>query len=185
MIFFRACAAISLVTLAACKPSSEDQSQQSAVAGQPTATQPAEIPPQPSEGVDDDDPDLTPVALTPEAAKGEAGARSLLLSFARAIELKEFEKAYAMLGERPRRHLDKGEFKALLNELGTITVLIPEGRMEGAAGSMYYEVPATISGSGGKSLAGTIVLRRVNDVPGASEDELRWHIETFDVAPNG
>lgn len=128
-------------------------------------------------------PDRAPPALVSETEKGETGARNVLLSFARAIELRAFDAAYAMLGDAARQGMTRAEFAALFDGLGEITVAVPEGRMEGAAGSLYYEVPITITGGGGDGLTGTTVLRRVNDVPGASPEQLRWHIERFEVAP--
>lgn len=120
--------------------------------------------------------------LAPEAEKGETGARNVLLSFARAIELEEFDQAYAMLGDAADG-MTRAEFAALFDGFGEITVAVPGGRMEGAAGSLYYEAPITITDSAGQKLTGTTVLRRVNDVPGASPEQLRWHIERFEVAP--
>jgi hypothetical protein len=59
------------------------------------------------------------------------------------------------------------------------------GGMEGAAGSSYINVPVTFYG---KSKAGesfrrtaTVTLRRVNDVPGSTEAQRRWHIERIDL----
>jgi hypothetical protein len=54
-------------------------------------------------------------------------------------------------------------------ELGEISV-------EGGAGSLYCEVAAVLKTSGGEPRKGKITLRRVNDVPGATADQLRWHI---------
>lgn len=55
---------------------------------------------------------------------------------------------------------------------------VGKGDVEGAAGSLYYEAPITIAFADGRpSKRGTIVLRRVNDVPGASEQQLNWRIE--------
>lgn len=55
---------------------------------------------------------------------------------------------------------------------------VGKGDMEGAAGSLYYEAPLVVDfGNGRPSKRGTIVLRRVNDVPGASEEQLNWRIE--------
>ncbi|MFC0206086.1 hypothetical protein [Novosphingobium soli] len=55
---------------------------------------------------------------------------------------------------------------------------IGKGDMEGAAGSLYYEAPVVVDfGDGRASKRGTIVLRRVNDVPGASDEQLNWRIE--------
>ena len=58
------------------------------------------------------------------------------------------------------------------------------GDMEGAAGSSYVTVPAVFYG---KDTAGApfrrpadIILRRVNDVPGSTEEQRRWHIERID-----
>jgi hypothetical protein len=53
-----------------------------------------------------------------------------------------------------------------------------KGEVEGAAGSLYYEAPVTLRfGPGAPGEAGSLVLRRVNDVPGATPEQLRWHIE--------
>lgn len=55
---------------------------------------------------------------------------------------------------------------------------IGKGDVEGAAGTLYYEAPITAQGADGESAErGTIVLRRANDVPGASEEQLNWRIE--------
>jgi hypothetical protein len=55
---------------------------------------------------------------------------------------------------------------------------VGKGDMEGAAGSLYYEAPLVVDfGDGRPSKRGTIVLRRVNDVPGASDEQLNWRIE--------
>jgi hypothetical protein len=51
------------------------------------------------------------------------------------------------------------------------------GESEGAAGSIYYTAPVTII-DGARRLTGEVVLRRVNDVPGATPEQLRWHIES-------
>lgn len=55
---------------------------------------------------------------------------------------------------------------------------VGKGDMDGAAGSIYYEAPVVVDFADGQpSRRGTIVLRRVNDVPGASEEQLTWRIE--------
>jgi hypothetical protein len=54
------------------------------------------------------------------------------------------------------------------------------GSLEGAAGSSYVEVPVRIDG-----LPGTATLRRVNDVPGSTEAQRRWHIQRIAVLPAG
>ena len=58
------------------------------------------------------------------------------------------------------------------------------GDMEGAAGSVYVSVPVVFYGkekSGGNfRRAASVVLRRVNDVPGSTAAQRLWHIERID-----
>lgn len=60
------------------------------------------------------------------------------------------------------------------------------GDTDGAAGSVYVTVPVTFYGkrAGGTAFRqpATVILRRVNDVPGSSEDQRRWHIDRIDWA---
>lgn len=57
-------------------------------------------------------------------------------------------------------------------------IAVGKGDTAGAAGSLYYEAPIVVDFQDGRpSRRGTIVLRRVNDVPGASEEQLNWRIE--------
>lgn len=55
---------------------------------------------------------------------------------------------------------------------------VGKGDVEGAAGTLYYEAPVVVDyGDGRTAKRGTIVLSRVNDVPGASQEQLNWRIE--------
>ena len=173
-----------LLSLVACNAAGDEGHNPAEPAGSVAAATGSTVSPT-HDGIDDGYPDLTPAPLTGEAAKGETGARNVLLSFARAIELEEFDQAYAMLGNAPKQTMTRAQFVALFDGFGTITVAVPGGRMEGTAGSLYYEVPIAIGGTGGQRLEGTTVLRRANDVPGATAEQLRWHIRKFDVAPVG
>lgn len=53
------------------------------------------------------------------------------------------------------------------------------GETEGAAGSIYTTMPAVFYGEGYRRPA-DIILRRVNDVPGSTEAQRRWHIERIE-----
>jgi len=61
------------------------------------------------------------------------------------------------------------------------------GPVEGAAGSLYVEVPVRVFGrlrSGRRfSERGSVTLRRINDVDGSTAEERRWHIYRTDVPP--
>lgn len=138
-----------------------------------------------TDGVNDGYPDLTPVETTDEVRRTEKGARAVLLPFARAIELKEFDQAWAMMDENAHQRWSKAEWNELFAGLQRITVGIPGGRMEGAAGSSYYSSPATITATDrdGRLVAieGPIVLKRVNDVPGATAEQLSWRVHSADL----
>lgn len=127
-------------------------------------------------------PDLSPTPLEPELERTETGARNVLISFARAIELREFDQAWAMLDDADRARWSRSAWRDLFADLGKITVEVPGGTMEGAAGSSYYTSQATITSTDrdGRPIRyeGPIVLKRVNDVPGATAEQLRWHIES-------
>jgi hypothetical protein len=51
--------------------------------------------------------------------------------------------------------------------------------MAGAAGSIYVTVPVVFYGDKFRRAA-DVILRRVNDVPGSTEAQRRWHIERID-----
>jgi len=140
-----------------------------------------------ADGENDGSPDITPAPLRGEAAKNEKGARAVLLAWARGIELREFNQAWDLMGDVAKAQTSKAQFNALFGPLRGISVAVPGGQMEGAAGSSYYTVPATVTGTradGSKaSLKGDVVLRRVNDVDGATPAQLRWHIEQVNLRP--
>lgn len=60
------------------------------------------------------------------------------------------------------------------------------GDEEGAAGSIYVAIPAIFYGDGkdGQPFrrSAEVILRRVNDVPGSTEEQRRWRIERIDWA---
>jgi len=133
-------------------------------------------------------PATEPAALVPDAEKGETGARAVLLDWARALELGDYAKAYAQWGDNGARSgMSPREFADYWGKFKTITVSVPEGTMDAGAGSVFYTVPTTIVGkqADGKPyrLEGTTMLRRVNDVPGATPAQLHWHIESSDLKP--
>ncbi|MXO73071.1 hypothetical protein GRI99_15695 [Altererythrobacter buctensis] len=136
-------------------------------------------------GINEGYPILRPADLTPEAARGEAGARDLLVTFARALELREYDQAWAMLGITARQDWTREQFNQAFAGLEGLTVAVPGGTLEGAAGSSFYEsrIEVTASDPAGRParIEGPIVLRRVNDVPGATPDQLRWHIERLQL----
>lgn len=72
--------------------------------------------------------------------------------------------------------MSAAEFSAQWSKLSAPVVQIGTGQQEGAAGSLYTTAPVTIT-DGKRTIRGEITLRRANDVPGATAEQLRWHIE--------
>ena len=113
--------------------------------------------------------------------KSTAAAEQLVRGFATLLTNRRFDQAYMLLrpNAAPRSAFDH-EFAGMCN---LHVALSAAGPQEGAAGSSYVSVPLTIAGtSGGKRISrtATAVVRRVNDVPGSTEAQRRWHIERID-----
>ena len=128
-------------------------------------------------------PNLSPPVLTPEAERGKKGARNVLLSLARMIELEAYDQAWDLLARVDDRPRSENEFAALFAGLQDISVQIGDGVLEGAAGSSYYNTLIVVTARDAEGrpvkIEGPVVLRRVNDVPGANAEDLRWHITSL------
>lgn len=128
-------------------------------------------------------PDLSQPLLTPEAERSVKGARNVLLSFARAIELGEYDQAWALLGPGDRQKWSREAFTAIFAGLDRPTVAVPDGTMGEAAGSSFYAAPITITGNDADGrpvrIEGKAVLRRANDIEGANAQQRRWHFDSL------
>ncbi|MGJ0238809.1 hypothetical protein ACQEPB_09865 [Novosphingobium fluoreni] len=160
-----------------------------AVATPPVMPPPVPMPPTPPASDISAPPPAPPPpvsSVTPEAMKGVKGARAVLLTWARALENRQFGTAWDQFGSPPA---SRAAFTKWWQRYRTISVSVPTGEMEGAAGSSYYTAPAIVTGETieGKpfKLQGGVILRRVNDVDGATPAQLRWHIESADLKAAG
>lgn len=167
---------VALLALAACERAPVPQAVEMPVAS-PSSTTPAVIPaPQAS-------PSLAAPQLSAEAEKGEKGATNVLIEWARAIERQDWPRADAQWGEAA---VNAGSARTFAG-LAAIIVAFRPGTIEGAAGSSFYDAPVTVTArdAGGAPWRreGHVVLRRVNDVPGATPAQLRWHIERLTGLP--
>lgn len=173
---------ILVAALAACGPSQEPSEPAATVTASPEAILSASASALPVSEITPPVRDYAPPTLTPEAEKGEKGARNLLLAWADAMEDRAFEAAYRLFGDYAGRAAPSpARYAAAFADYRTVTVAIGEGAVEGACGSSYYEVPITLTGTttAGETYVreGTMTLRRVNDVDGATPAQLRWHLE--------
>jgi len=97
------------------------------------------------------------------------------------IEEKRWNEALTLWGNRDEAAKFAAPLKA--NRENRLEVG-PLGHPEGAAGSIYVTISFTLYGediAGKKFQAfGSVILRRVNDVPGSTEAQRNWHIERID-----
>lgn len=105
------------------------------------------------------------------------------------LEQRKFAQARKLWGEEGQASgLSESQFAAAYDKYATIHSEVgkPAG-MEGAAGSVYITVPfrlyGTLKSGGTFNLVGPLTLRRVNDVPGSTETQRRWHIEKSGLKP--
>lgn len=133
-------------------------------------------------------PETGPDARTPLAEpqgpidpKSAEAAGQVVQHYGALIEQKRWAEANALWGDSA----DASKFAAELAQYPEVHLEIGNpGGMEGAAGSIYVTVPAIFYGDrkDGQPFrrSADIILRRVNDVPGSSEEQRRWHIERID-----
>jgi hypothetical protein len=114
--------------------------------------------------------------------KGVEAAGQVVQHYGALVEKRRWLKAERLWG-------DVGAARKFASALGSayreIHVEIgPPGEAEGAAGSTYVTEGVTFYGKSSKGAdlrrPAEIILRRVNDVPGSTEEERRWHIERID-----
>ena len=113
--------------------------------------------------------------------KSTQAALDVAQKFADLLNQRKFDEAYMLLGPNAP---SRGEFMGMWGQFDSFTVRLGKpGQQEGAAGSIYLSVPLQVSAVGhGEGIRGsdTLVLRRVNDVPGSTEQQRQWHIERID-----
>lgn len=104
-------------------------------------------------------------------------------AWADAVERSDWATVRGYWGDYGARSgLNGAQFAAQWGTLARPVVVIGQGSQEGAAGSLYYTAPVTIA-DGARRISGEVVFRRVNDVDGASPEQLRWHIESTTLKP--
>lgn len=123
----------------------------------------------------------TPVAPPPLTVPSPSASRDpakVLLAWAAAMSLKQWDAAFLYWenkGAGTGMNID--QFKAHWGRLNNPEFEIHPGVGEGAAGSLYYTAPVVLI-DGKARIEGEVVLRRINDVAGATPEDLRWHIES-------
>lgn len=148
------------------------------------------IPPAPGEpgGLPDDKAPLPEAPFTPESPQAAA---DLVQRYAALLEARKFDEAYASWGNGGNASgMSAADFARSFDKYSEVHAQVGgPSAAEGAAGSVYVTVPLQLYGrlkAGGTfNLIGRVTLRRVNDVPGATPSQLKWHIEQSDLKPKG
>lgn len=125
--------------------------------------------------------------LAPAATPDHILPQALLDEWAGYVKAGDYELASSVWGrdaeDDERMPEDviaaRGPYKA-------IDIDFDDSEIEGAAGSEYFEttmvVTATTEDGNDIRFEGPITLKRVSDVPGAIEAELRWHYDRGSLA---
>ena len=134
----------------------------------------------------DDRPPLGEGAINPKSAEG---AGRVLQTYGARLEQRKFGQAWALWGGGGEASgLTRDQFAAAYAKYREIHAEVGKpGLTDGAAGSIYIEVPfrlyGTLTSDGRFNLVGPVTLKRVNDVDGATPAQLRWHIVQSDLKP--
>jgi hypothetical protein len=165
--------------LAACNRAGEivvSHAEQTANAAVSPAT-PAKVPPA-----------AAPHAQTPQAEpkgpidpKSAEAAGQIVQSYGALIEQKRWTEANALWGDpgmAQKWRSELAQFADVHLEIGNL------GETEGAAGSIYVTMPVVFYGplkdGQASRRSADVILRRVNDVPGSTAAQRRWHIERIE-----
>ncbi|MDP9422177.1 MAG: hypothetical protein M3Q19_04980 [Pseudomonadota bacterium] len=129
------------------------------------------------------------VAEGPIDLRSGQAAGQVLQSYAALLEQRRFAEARKLWTDGGSGSgLSRQGFAEAYSKYAEIHAEIgAPGPVEGAAGSAYVEIPLRLYGKlkSGAALnsSGTATLRRVNDVPGSTAEQRRWHIYRIHVQP--
>jgi hypothetical protein len=167
--------ALALIAPAACKKSAPDETSQANPAPGVTAVAPITPTPAASEAP------VVPADLRADRL-GSRDCATVALFYADALLTRQYQQAARAWRE------DSGvggdALKKRFDAMQGVKLDIGEAAEEGAAGSLYCTVQVTLRHDS-VAQPGTLTLRRVNDVPGATADQLRWHIVQSTLGETG
>jgi hypothetical protein len=101
-----------------------------------------------------------------------------------ALGANEWTKA-ALVWDDPV--VDGARLEAVFTGYASPRFEVSEPAIEGAAGSLYCTVEGTLTDAGDAArapLQGELTLRRANNVPGATPDQLRWTLQSSTFVEN-
>jgi hypothetical protein len=135
--------------------------------------------------------DRTPISEAPQGPKSPQAAGDVVQTYFALLEAGKYGDAWRLWSDGGgASQRTEAQFAADFDRYASYHALVgAPGRPEGAAGSVYVQVPVVIYGrfKAGNELhqSGTVTLRRVNDVPGSTDEQRRWHIFQIELSPEG
>jgi hypothetical protein len=118
----------------------------------------------------------------PSPDTSQQAAVQVIRDYYDAINRRDYDRAYqywANNGEASNQSFD--QFKQGFSDTASVIVEVGEpSKVEGAAGSLYIEIPITLTAKtvngSVQHFTGSYSLRRVNHVPGATLDQQMWNL---------
>jgi len=129
-----------------------------------------------------------PVGEPPSDEPDTAAAQAVVHEYYAAIAAGQYRRAYLLWGDSGRlSNQTFQQFRTGFRNTASVRVQVGEpGRIEGAAGSRYIEIPVEIEAftddGAMQRFSGTYTLRRVV-VDGATESQRRWHLYDAEITP--
>jgi hypothetical protein len=167
---------LALLALAGCGSPDQTAAPKASESATPPPASPVPVPP----------PTLTPLPQPSQdlSVLDSRDCRTVAQAYADALAREDFAFAARVWNDPV---IDEARLKALFAGYRQPTIALSELEQEGAAGSSYCTVSGSLSDAGDKAKAastGEIVLKRVNDVPGATPAQLRWTIRSSTFVEN-
>lgn len=129
----------------------------------------------------------TVAGCTPAPTSGAAAAAVVTRYYA-ALDARDFGTAWDQWGENGAPGQTRDQFVAGFAHTRATHVTIGQlPASEGAAGSVFQRVPVVVEAvrddGQRQRFTGDYVVRRVNDVDGATAEQRRWHLASAKLAP--
>jgi len=134
--------------------------------------------------------DKTPVSEAPFKPTSAQGAADVVQTYYAHLGAGAYDKAWKLWsdGGKASGQASADAFIRSFDRYASYNAQVgAPGEIEGAAGSLYVSVPVVIYGrlKSGPEVheKGAARLRRVNDVPGSTAEQRKWHIVKIETKP--
>jgi len=154
-----------VLALAGCGGTTEEAGEQTTI--EPPAERTTDLPAPPASP-----------SLEETAQLGSKDCAEVVALYVEALRARRYDLA-ARVWNDPA--IDAARLQAVFGGYGEPQLEPTEPAVEGAAGSLYCTVGGKLTDAQDPSkppMEGTLLLRRVNDVPGATPDQLRWTLRS-------